>query len=92
MIEIALAGADEHQHIAATAPSLEILKSLLLHGASVHLRNKTGRTPLFLAAHAGLTEHVSLLRESGAHLHADELDAAKLNVGSHPWAWRAAGL
>jgi 60kDa lysophospholipase len=38
----------------------------------VHLRNSAGRTPLFLAASAGLAEHVELLRKSGAHLHADE--------------------
>ncbi|MCJ1467173.1 hypothetical protein MMC07_005796 [Pseudocyphellaria aurata] len=78
-------------HIAATGPSLAILRILLLKGASVHLRNKTGRTPLFLAAHAGLADHVSLLRESGAHLHADELDTAKLHAQHHPVIWRAAG-
>lgn len=64
---------------------------LLLKGASVHLRNKSGRTPLFLAAHAELTEHVLLLRESGAHLHADELNTAKLHAQHHPSIWRAAG-
>lgn len=57
----------------------------------MHLRNKTGRTPLFLAAHAGLTDRVSLLRESGAHLHADELDTAKLHAQHNPMIWRAAG-
>jgi lysophospholipase len=44
----------------------------------VHLRNRNGRTPLFLAANAGLPEHVSLLRRSGAHLHTEELEVAKL--------------
>lgn len=81
----------EIQHVAATGPSLAILRTLLLKGASVHLRNKTGRTPLFLAAHAGLADHVSLLRESGAHLHADELDTATLHAQHHPVIWRAAG-
>lgn len=55
------------------------------------MRNKTGRTPLFLAAHAGLENHVLLLRESGAHLHADELSAAKLYAHHQPLIWRAAG-
>jgi lysophospholipase len=44
----------------------------------VHLRNRNGRTPLFLAANAGLPEHVSLLRRSGAHLHQEELAVAEL--------------
>lgn len=83
---------NKHQHTAATGPDLEILKALLLKGASVHLRNKRGRTPLFLAAESGLAEHVSLLRDSGAHLHADELGDAKLYSPSDPVIWRAAGL
>ena len=80
------------QHIAATAPSLEILKLLLLRGASVHMRNKAGRTALFLAAKAGLSEHVSLLRQSGAHLHADEMADARLNSQRQPTTWQAAGV
>lgn len=79
------------QHIAATGPSLEVLRILLSKGASVHLRNKTGRTPLFLAANAQLAEHVCLLRESGAHLHADELDIARLLAQQGPSTWQAAG-
>lgn len=47
-------------------------------GASVHLRNKDHRTPLYLAADAGRVENVVLLKESGAHLHADEVEIAKL--------------
>ena len=65
---------------------------LLLKGASVHIRNKAGRTPLFLAANAGLVEHVFLLRQSGAHLHAEELDNARLNSQRHPATWQAAGV
>jgi lysophospholipase len=42
------------------------------------LRNREGKTPLFLAANAGLPEQVRLLREAGAHLHSDEMAAAKL--------------
>lgn len=79
-------------HIAATGPSLEILRILLRKGASVHLRNNTGRTPLFLSANAGLDEHVFLLKKSGAHLHADELGIAKLHAQSSPDIWNMAGV
>lgn len=58
----------------------------------MHIRNKAGRTALFLAANAGLSEHVSLLRQSGAHLHADELAAARLNSQRHPTTWQVAGV
>lgn len=64
--------ADRRQHIAATSTSIEILRYLLTKGASVHIRNKAGRTPLFLAANAGLPDHVALLVKSGAHFHAEE--------------------
>ena len=80
------------QHLAATGPNLEILQLLLLKGASVHLRNKTGRTPLFLAANAGLVGHVRLLRASGAHLHAGELHVAELHAQQNRAIWEAAGI
>ncbi len=80
------------QHIAATSSSIEVLRILLLEGASVHLRNKAGRTPLFLAANAGLNENVSLLRKSGAHLHTDELAVATMHGQREPSTWQAAGL
>ena len=80
------------KHIAATSSSIAILRALLLKGASVHLRNSTGSTPLFLAANAGLKEHVSLLRQSGAHLHADELETARLHSQQDPSIWHAAGV
>ncbi|KAL8953815.1 MAG: hypothetical protein Q9222_000324 [Ikaeria aurantiellina] len=78
-------------HIAATGPSLAIVEMLLKNGASVHLRNKAGRTPLFLAANAGLVKHVALLRISGAHLHAGEIDTARLHAQHDPAIWQAAG-
>ena len=81
------------QHIASTGASLEVLRILLLKGASVHIRNKGGRTPLFLAANADLHEHVVLLRQSGAHIHADELETAKLHSrGKHAATWQLAGM
>ncbi|KAF6218961.1 hypothetical protein HO133_005505 [Letharia lupina] len=79
-------------HIAATGPSLEILRILLTKGASVHLRNNTGRTPLFASANAGLMEHVSLLKRSGAHVHADELSMARLLAQSSPDVWSMVGV
>lgn len=68
-------------HIAATTPNIEVLRDLLTQGASVHLRNMDGHTPLYLAADAGLLDNVVLLRDSGAHLHAEEIDVARLLRG-----------
>lgn len=81
-------------HLAATGPSLDILRYLLSLGASVHCRNLTGsgRTPLFLAANAGLINHVHLLRQAGAHLHAEEQATAALHARQRPEVWAAAGL
>ncbi|CAF9915253.1 hypothetical protein IMSHALPRED_002385 [Imshaugia aleurites] len=80
-------------HIAATGPNPEILRILLTKGASVHLRNKTGRTPMFLSADAGLDEHVSLLKQSGAHLHANEMGIARLHAQVRsPDVWSMAGV
>lgn len=78
--------------MAATGPSLEVLRILLTNGASVHLRNHGRRTPLFLAANAGLSQHVSLLRECGAHLHKDELAKASLLAQATPDIWHIAGI
>lgn len=93
-------------HLAATCPNLEILRHFLMEGASVHIRNYTGtgttlngrvtsgagRTPLFLAANAGLKDHVELLRRSGAHLHADEMATARALARQKPDLWRMAGI
>jgi lysophospholipase len=81
-------------HLAATGPSLEILRYFLTLGASVHMRNLTasGRTPLFLAANAGLIPHVRLLRQAGAHLHTEELETAELHAQQRPEVWTLAGI
>ncbi|KAI9041769.1 putative lysophospholipase [Aspergillus affinis] len=79
-------------HLAASSPSLPILRFLLLQGGSVHIRNRSGRTPLFLAANANLSEHVMLLRKSGAHLHSDERPAATLLARRRPGIWGLAGI
>jgi lysophospholipase len=57
---------------------LQILKELLLQGASVHVRNKARNTPLFLAEKTGFQDHVELLKNSGAHLHAEEAEEREL--------------
>ena len=62
-----------------------------MKGALVHRRNNAGRTPLFLAALAGLADHVSILKESGAHLNADEMAAARLQAQVSPEIWHIAG-
>jgi lysophospholipase len=73
---------------------VEILREFLSQGASVHLRNREAKTPLFLAANAGLSEQVRLLREAGAHLHSDELAAAKSAAKSSGKedVWEQAGI
>ena len=58
----------------------------------MHVRNRGGRTPLFIAASSGLRENVALLRESGAHLHADEIAIARVKATGKPEVWKAAGL
>jgi lysophospholipase len=68
------------QHLAATSPNVKILEDFLAQGASVHLRNRAGNTPLFLSASAGLKDHVQTLLDAGAHLHSDEVSAATLHV------------
>ncbi|KAK5211533.1 hypothetical protein LTR99_005616 [Exophiala xenobiotica] len=79
-------------HLAATGPSLAILRYLLGLGASVHMRNNASRTPLFLAANAGLIPHVMLLRQAGGHLHQEELPTARLHASQRPEVWKVAGL
>jgi lysophospholipase len=61
-------------HLAAVGPDFEVLRELLKRGASVHVRNRAGNSPLFLARQVGATEHERLLREAGAHLHVEEAE------------------
>jgi lysophospholipase len=80
------------QHLAAAGPNIEILRDFLAQGASVHLRNRSGHTPLYMAAAAGLRQNVEVLLEAGAHLHTDETAAAKLHASTegdgHAAVWR----
>ena len=53
----------------------EVAKMLLEHGASVHMRNKNGQTPLHLASHRGLSYIVTLLLKLGADVDAQDNNA-----------------
>ncbi|KAI5281552.1 hypothetical protein KEM52_003881, partial [Ascosphaera acerosa] len=67
-------------HLSAATDDMEMLRFFLTHGSSVHRRNLAGRTPLYIAASFGLEEQVRLLRQSGAHLHAEERRIAMLHA------------
>jgi 60kDa lysophospholipase len=58
-------------HLAAVGPDKEVLRELLVRGASVHVRNRADNTPLYLAAKCGNEECVQLLRDAGARLWED---------------------
>ncbi len=64
-------------HLAAVGPNTEVLRELLTHGASVHVRNRGNNTPLFLAEKRGLVDNVKLLRDAGAHLWGPEEEEAE---------------
>jgi len=55
-------------HLAAVGPDVAVLKELLTRGASLHVRNRAGNTPLFLALLVRSGEAVALLREAGAEV------------------------
>lgn len=61
-------------HLAAVGPDSRVLRELLSRGASVHVRNRAGNTPLFLAEKVGNATIVELLREAGALLHPEEVE------------------
>ncbi|KAB5563272.1 asparaginase-domain-containing protein [Coniochaeta sp. 2T2.1] len=55
-------------HLAAVGPEPEVLRELLVRGASVHARNRADNTALWLAEKIGHYEHVRLLKGAGARL------------------------
>jgi lysophospholipase len=61
-------------HLAAVGPDSRVLKELLKRGASVHVRNLAGHTPLWLAQKVGNVSNVEMLTEVGALLHPDEVE------------------
>jgi len=66
-------------HLAATGPNPQIVKKLLLMGASVHERNVAQNTPLFLAEKLGLKENIDM-KDGGAHLNATETEEGRIHV------------
>ncbi|OAA66839.1 lysophospholipase-like protein [Niveomyces insectorum RCEF 264] len=77
MLEMADYAGNTAVHLAAVGPNTEVLRELLTHGASVHVRNRADNTPLFLAEKMANTENVKLLREAGAHLWGAEEEEAR---------------
>ncbi|CAO0802327.1 unnamed protein product [Mucor circinelloides] len=55
-------------HVACREGHLRIVKYLLLHGAAIHVRDRSGHTPLFDAVVEKRADVVKILREAGAHL------------------------
>ncbi|CAJ0651584.1 6707_t:CDS:10 [Entrophospora sp. SA101] len=61
-------------HIACSCGHQRIVDFLLHHGASVHMRDRFGHTPLFEAARNKNKHIIKLLREAGAHFNDAEID------------------
>ena len=59
-------------HLAAARGRTEMVALLLTAGASVHLRDHYGFTPLFSALRNGHKETARLIKKTGGHLKADE--------------------
>lgn len=71
-------------HLAAVSSAPEILRELLLRGASVHARNIANNTSLFLAEKIGNSECLKILREAGAHIWPEERSRSTSVAGDTP--------
>jgi len=61
-------------HIACSAGHLEVVRFLLSHGASIHVRDRLHHTPLYDAVTRGDSlEVVRILRNTGAHFNDSEV-------------------
>ncbi|OIW29596.1 asparaginase-domain-containing protein [Coniochaeta ligniaria NRRL 30616] len=69
-------------HLAAVGPEPEVLRELLVRGASVHARNRADNTALWLAEKIGNPEVVGMLRDAGAHLWPGERSGAASGAAS----------
>ncbi|CAG8518882.1 9763_t:CDS:10 [Dentiscutata erythropus] len=67
-------------HIACTGGYHKIVRFLLEHGASVHMRDRFGHTPLYEAARNKRRDVINILREAGAHFNESELDDVMFQV------------
>ena len=68
-------------HLAAVGPQPDVLRHILMRGASVHPRNRANNTPLYLAEKMGNDACVRLLKEAGAHLWEAESSAETSEIG-----------
>lgn len=59
-------------HIASRDGNIATVEYLLLNGASVHVRDRWGHTPIFVAVVGKHPHVVSMLRKAGAHLSVSE--------------------
>lgn len=66
-------------HVACREGHFRIVEYLLLHGASIHVRDGSGHTPLFDAIVEKRVEVVTILRAAGAHLAESEIN----DMGPH---------
>lgn len=55
-------------HLACREGHVEVVEFLLLHGASIHIRDRQGHSPLFVALVEKRAQVVEMLRMAGAHL------------------------
>lgn len=67
-------------HLAVLGPDPEVLRELLLRGASVHGRNRTDNTALYLARKVDNVEMWKILTEAGAHLWPGEKSSGGTSV------------
>lgn len=65
-------------HIACTEGQVEIVKCLLLRGASPHVQDKYGQRPIDDAIQAENEQIVELLCDCGAHIGPMSMDSARL--------------
>lgn len=61
-------------HVACREGHIQIVEFLLKHGAAVHVRDRSGHTPLYEALVWKRSEVVQMLRRAGAHLAETEGD------------------
>lgn len=86
-------------HVACLEGQLQVIRHLLVKGASPHVIDNHGQTPLHDAIRSANEEAILLLREFGAHLGPTTVDtalkmcslAAEEKVDSL-WAWHLAGV
>ena len=70
-------------HYAAGEPDPAILRTLIVGGADVNAKGRTGKTPVMEAARLGMIQNVKILADAGADLDArDDLDRNVVMFGA----------